>query len=91
MVIKSRNMRRAGKYEMVLSRLVHNLYPAYACTRTLAVLTVVFCPQSLQTDARIVLQLGYHHFLAKGDILGDHSGIAEDLILLGSYAVLLGT
>jgi hypothetical protein len=64
-VIESRRMRLAGQYEMVLSRLVHNLYTAQVCTRTPAVLTVICVAQSLQTNAKIVFQLGLHHFLDK--------------------------
>jgi len=56
-------MRLAGKYEMVLSRLVHDMYTAQICTRTPAVLTVICFSQSLQTNAKIVFQLGHHHFL----------------------------
>ena len=48
-------MRWAGKYEMALSGLVHYMYTAQVCARTLAVLAVICYPQSLQTNAKIVL------------------------------------
>lgn len=70
-------MRLAGQYDMVLSRLVHNLYTAQVRTRTPAVLTVVCFAQSLQTNAKIVFQLGHHHFLENCKIVGSYSSIAE--------------
>jgi hypothetical protein len=70
-------MKLAGKYEMVLSMLVHNMYTAQICTRTPAVLTVVCFSHSLQTNAKIVFQLGHHHFLENYEIVGSHSSIAE--------------
>ena len=64
-------------YEMVLSRLVHNLFTVQVCTRTPAVLTVVCFALSLQTNAKIVFQLGHHHFLENCETVGSHSSFAE--------------
>jgi hypothetical protein len=80
-------MRLAGQYEMVLGRLMHNLYTAQVCTRTLAVLTVVCFAQSLQTNAKIVFQLGHHHFLENCQIVGCHSIVTT----LKSSRVMLNT
>jgi hypothetical protein len=63
--------------KIVLSRLVHDLCTAHICTRTPAVVTVACFTQPLQTNAKIVFQLGRHHFLENCEILGSHSSIAE--------------
>ena len=74
-------------YEMVLSRLVHNLFTVQVCTRTPAVLTVVCFALSLQTNAKIVFQLGHHHFLENCETVGSHSSFAEHWSLLESCCV----